>query len=121
MAFTVANFGGDALGNLAKLMVTFWATSAIFIFVFLGALCRAFGFSLLKFIRLIKDEMLIVLGTSSSETVLPRLLAKYASSGAHPRVVGVVLPAGYSFNLDGAAIYLTRGQDRKGPAPRSRG
>ena len=89
MAFTVANFGGDALGNLAKRMVTFWATSAIFIFVFLGARCRAFGFSLLKFIR--------------------------------PRVVGVVLPAGYSFNLDGTAIYLTRGQDRGGPAPRSRG
>jgi aerobic C4-dicarboxylate transport protein len=109
MAFTVANFGGDALKNLATLMITFWATSAFFVFIVLGALCRAFGFSLLKFIRLIKDEMLIVLGTSSSETVLPRLLAKYASAGAHPRVVGVVLPAGYSFNLDGTAIYLTLG------------
>jgi aerobic C4-dicarboxylate transport protein len=109
MAFTVASFGGGALKNLAELMVTFWATSAIFVFVVLGALCRWYGFSLLKFIRLIKDEILIVLGTSSSETVLPRLLAKYASAGAHPSVVGVVLPAGYSFNLDGTAIYLTLG------------
>jgi len=109
MAYTVANFGSDALGNLAELMVTFWATAAFFVFVVLGGVCRAYGFSLLKFIRLIKDEMLIVLGTSSSETVLPRLLAKYASAGAHPRVVGVVLPAGYSFNLDGTAIYLTLG------------
>ena len=109
MAFTVASFGGGALRNLAELMVTFWATSAIFVFVILGGLCRWYGFSLLKFIRLIKDEILIVLGTSSSETVLPRLLAKYASAGAHPSVVGVVLPAGYSFNLDGTAIYLTLG------------
>jgi aerobic C4-dicarboxylate transport protein len=109
MAFTVANFGGDALENLAKLMITFWATAAFFVFVVLGTLCRAFGFSLLKFIRLIKDEILIVLGTSSSETVLPRLLAKFESAGASPQVVGVVLPAGYSFNLDGTAIYLSLG------------
>jgi aerobic C4-dicarboxylate transport protein len=109
MAFTVANFGGTALENLAKLMITFWATAAFFVFVILGAVCRAFGFNILKFIRLIKDEILIVLGTSSSETVLPRLLAKFESAGASPQVVGVVLPAGYSFNLDGTAIYLSLG------------
>jgi aerobic C4-dicarboxylate transport protein len=109
MAFTVANFGGEALENLAKLMITFWVTAAIFVFVLLNVVARVFGFSLLKFIRLIKDEILIVLGTSSSETVLPRLLAKFESAGASPQVVGVVLPAGYSFNLDGTAIYLTLG------------
>jgi aerobic C4-dicarboxylate transport protein len=109
MAFTVAEFGGQTLENLAKLAVTFWATCAIFVFVLLNIVARAFGFSLLKFIRLIKDELLIIVGTSSSETVLPRLLAKFESAGASPQVVGVVLPTGYSFNLDGTAIYLTLG------------
>jgi aerobic C4-dicarboxylate transport protein len=109
MAFTVANFGGEALENLAKLMITFWATCAIFVFIILGGVARAFGFNIFKLIRLIKDELLIVVGTSSSETVLPRLLTKFESAGAHPQVTGVVLPAGYSFNLDGTAIYLTLG------------
>jgi aerobic C4-dicarboxylate transport protein len=109
MAFTVAEFGGATLENLAKLAITFWATCAFFVFVLLNIVARAFGFSLLKFIRLIKDELLIIVGTSSSETVLPRLLAKFESAGASPQTVGVVLPTGYSFNLDGTAIYLTLG------------
>jgi aerobic C4-dicarboxylate transport protein len=109
MAFTVAEFGGATLENLAVLAVTFWGTCAFFVFVVLNIVARTFGFSLLKFIRLIKDELLIIIGTSSSETVLPRLLAKFESAGASPQVVGVVLPAGYSFNLDGTAIYLTLG------------
>ncbi|HEX6388731.1 MAG TPA: cation:dicarboxylase symporter family transporter [Solirubrobacteraceae bacterium] len=109
MAFTVAQFGGGALQNLALLMVTFWATAAIFVFAVLGSVARATGFSLFKLIRLIKDELLIILGTSSSETVLPRLLVKMERAGASRQSVGVVLPTGYSFNLDGTCIYLTLG------------
>jgi aerobic C4-dicarboxylate transport protein len=109
MAYTVAQFGGGALGNLAKLLVTFWGTAAIFVFVVLGLVARLNGFSILRFIRLIKDELLIILGTSSSETVLPRLLVKLQKAGASRRSVGVVLPTGYSFNLDGTCIYLTLG------------
>ena len=109
MAYTVAKFGGDIAGNLVLLMVTFWLTCATFIFVILGAVSRWAGFSIFKLIRLIKDELLIIVGTSSSETVLPRLLAKLESAGASRQVVGVVLPTGYSFNLDGTCIYLTLG------------
>jgi aerobic C4-dicarboxylate transport protein len=109
MAFTVASFGGGALQNLALLLVTFWATAAIFVFVILGIVSRVNGFSVLKLIRMIKDELLIILGTSSSETVLPRLLVKLERAGASKRSVGVVLPTGYSFNLDGTCIYLTLG------------
>lgn len=109
MAYTVAIFGGGALVNLVKLMVTFWVTCALFVFVVLGAVAAWSGFNIFKFVRLIKDELLIILGTSSSETVLPRLLAKLESAGASRQTVGVVIPTGYSFNLDGTCIYLTLG------------
>jgi aerobic C4-dicarboxylate transport protein len=109
MAFTVAQFGGGALQNLAMLLVTFWGAAAVFVFVVLGLVARLSGFSIIKFIRLLKDELLIILGTSSSETVLPRLLVKLERAGASRRSVGVVLPTGYSFNLDGTCIYLTLG------------
>jgi aerobic C4-dicarboxylate transport protein len=109
MAFTVAQFGGGALANLGMLMLTFWGTAAVFVFVVLGAVARVAGFSILRFIRLLKDELLIILGTSSSETVLPRMLVKLQRAGASRQSVGVVLPTGYSFNLDGTCIYLTLG------------
>jgi len=109
MAFTVAQFGGASLSSLALLMVTFWGTCAIFVFGVLGLVARASGFSIFKLIRLIKDELLIIVGTSSSETVLPRLLAKLEAAGASRQSVGVVIPTGYSFNLDGTCIYLTLG------------
>jgi aerobic C4-dicarboxylate transport protein len=109
MAYTVAIFGGGALGSLAKLMLTFWVTCAIFVFGILGAVAAWSRFSIFKFIRLIKDELLIIVGTSSSETALPRLLAKLEAAGASRQTVGVVIPTGYSFNLDGTCIYLTLG------------
>jgi aerobic C4-dicarboxylate transport protein len=109
MAYTVAQFGGGALQHLALLLATFWGTAAVFVFVVLGLVARLSGFSILKFARLLKDELLIILGTSSSETVLPRLLVKLERAGASKRSVGVVLPTGYSFNLDGTCIYLTLG------------
>jgi len=109
MAFTVAQFGGGAMQQLALLMATFWGTAALFVFVVLGLVARLSGFSIIKFIRLLKDELLIIVGTSSSETVLPRLLVKLERAGASRQSVGVVLPTGYSFNLDGTCIYLTLG------------
>ena len=109
MAYTVAQFGGGALANLALLMVTFWGTCAVFVFGVLGLVARWSGFSIFKFVRLLKDELLIIVGTSSSETVLPRLLRKLHQAGASKQTVGVVLPTGYSFNLDGTCIYLTLG------------
>src|SRR5215208_4774794 len=109
MAFTVAEFGGGALQHLALLLATFWGTAALFVFGVLGLVARLSGFSILRFVRLIKDELLIILGTSSSETVLPRLLVKLQRAGASRQSVGVVLPTGYSFNLDGTCIYLTLG------------
>ena len=109
MAYTVSQFGGGALKSLALLLLTFWGTAAVFVFVVLGIVARANGFSILRFIRLLKDELLVILGTSSSETVLPRLLVKLERAGASRRSVGVVLPTGYSFNLDGTCIYLTLG------------
>lgn len=109
MAFTVAQFGGGALQNLAMLMLSFWGTAAIFVFVVLGTVAKLSGFSILRFIRLLKDELLIILGTSSSETVLPRMLVKLEKAGASRQSVGVVLPTGFSFNLDGTCIYLTLG------------
>jgi aerobic C4-dicarboxylate transport protein len=109
MAYTVAQFGSDSLSSLGLLMVTFWGTCAIFVFGVLGLVARISGFSILKLIRLIKDELLIIVGTSSSETVLPRLLAKLEAAGASRQSVGVVIPTGYSFNLDGTCIYLTLG------------
>ena len=91
-------------------MLTFWGTCAIFVFGILGLVCRIWGgFSILRLIRLIRDELLIIVGTSSSETVLPRLLAKLEAAGASRQAVGVIIPTGYSFNLDGTCIYLTLG------------
>jgi aerobic C4-dicarboxylate transport protein len=109
MAFTTAKFGSSSLEALGLLMLTFWATCAIFVFVVLGTVARLAGFSIIRLIRLIKDELLIIVGTSSSETVLPRLLAKLESAGASRQATGVVIPTGYSFNLDGTCIYLTLG------------
>ena len=109
MAFTVAQFGGGALANLGLLAVTFWGTCAVFVFGVLGLVCRLCGFSIFRVIRMIRDELLIIVGTSSSETVLPRLLAKLQGAGASKQTVGLVIPTGYSFNLDGTCIYLTLG------------
>jgi aerobic C4-dicarboxylate transport protein len=107
MAFTVGKFGVGALRELGYLMLCFYGTCLLFIFVVLGAVARAHGFSILRFLRYIGDELLIVLGASSSEAALPRMIAKLESLGAHKSVVGLVIPAGYSFNLDGTSIYLT--------------
>lgn len=107
MAFTIGKYGIATLWSLAGLMATFYITCLLFIFVVLGAICRYHGFSITKFIRYIKEELLIVLGTSSSESVLPRMMAKLEKLGATKSTVGLVIPTGYSFNLDGTAIYLT--------------
>src|SRR5204862_267314 len=107
MAFTIGKYGIDSLVSLGKLMGTFYATCLVFIFVVLGIIARVHGFSIWKFIKYIKEELLIVLGTSSSETVLPRMMAKMENLGARKSVVGLVIPTGYSFNLDGTSIYLT--------------
>jgi aerobic C4-dicarboxylate transport protein len=107
MAFTIAKFGIGSLLPLASLMACFYATCALFIFIVLGLVARLHGFSVLRLIRYLKEELLIVLGTASSETVLPRLMAKLQEAGVRKSVVGLVVPTGYSFNLDGTAIYLT--------------
>jgi len=107
MAFTVGHYGLKTLIPLAKLMACVYITSVAFVFVVLGAIARMHGFSVWKFVKYIKEELLIVLGTSSSESVLPRLIAKLQQLGASKQVVGLVVPAGYSFNLDGTSIYLT--------------
>ncbi|MES2990705.1 MAG: dicarboxylate/amino acid:cation symporter [Pseudomonadota bacterium] len=107
MAFTIGKYGVGSLLQLGQLMATFYATCLIFIFVVLGGIARANGFSIWKFIKYIKEELLIVLGTSSSESVLPRMMAKMENLGARKSVVGLVIPTGYSFNLDGTSIYLT--------------
>ncbi|MBC7844161.1 MAG: dicarboxylate/amino acid:cation symporter [Gemmatimonadaceae bacterium] len=107
MAFTVGSFGLRTLLPLGRLMLDVYATMAIFIFVVLGIICRMYGFRLLEFLRYIKDEILLVLGTSSSEAALPRMLLKMERFGCDKTVVGLVIPAGYSFNLDGTSIYLS--------------
>lgn len=107
MAFTIGKYGVGSLLQLGQLMATFYATCLLFIFVVLGGIARAHGFSVWKFIKYIKEELLIVLGTSSSESVLPRMMAKLENLGAKKSVVGLVVPTGYSFNLDGTSIYLT--------------
>ncbi len=106
MAFTVGSFGLKTLLPLGRLMLDVYATMAIFIFVVLGTICRMYGFRILEFLRFIKDEILLVLGTSSSEAALPRMLIKMERFGCDKTVVGLVIPAGYSFNLDGTSIYL---------------
>ncbi|MGZ5206130.1 MAG: cation:dicarboxylate symporter family transporter, partial [Caldimonas sp.] len=107
MAFTIGKYGVGSLFSLGKLMATFYTTCLFFVFVVLGLIARLHGFSIWKFIRYIKEELLIVLGTSSSESVLPRMMAKLENLGARKSVVGLVIPTGYSFNLDGTSIYLT--------------
>ena len=107
MAFTIGKYGLGSLVQLGQLMATFYATCLVFIFVVLGGIARFHGFSIWKFIKYIKEELLIVLGTSSSETVLPRMMTKMENLGARKSVVGLVIPTGYSFNLDGTSIYLT--------------
>jgi aerobic C4-dicarboxylate transport protein len=107
MAFTIGKYGVGSLVSLGKLMGTFYATCLFFVFVVLGLIARLHGFSIWKFIKYIKEELLIVLGTSSSESVLPRMMAKLENLGARKSVVGLVIPTGYSFNLDGTSIYLT--------------
>ena len=107
MAFTIGKYGVDSLFSLGKLMGTFYLTCLLFVFVVLGGIARLHGFSIVKFLRYIKEELLIVLGTSSSESVLPRMMEKLENLGARKSVVGLVIPTGYSFNLDGTSIYLT--------------
>jgi aerobic C4-dicarboxylate transport protein len=107
MAFTIGKYGVGSLLSLGKLMATFYATCLFFVFVVLGLIARAHGFSIWKFVKYIKEELLIVLGTSSSESVLPRMMAKMENLGVRKSVVGLVIPTGYSFNLDGTSIYLT--------------
>jgi aerobic C4-dicarboxylate transport protein len=107
MAFTIGKFGLGSLGKLGMLMVSFYLTCLLFVFIVLGAIAKLCGFSILKFIKYIKEELLIVLGTSSSESVLPRMMAKLENLGCSKSVVGLVIPTGYSFNLDGTSIYLT--------------
>jgi Na+/H+-dicarboxylate symporter len=107
MAFTVGKYGIKSIGSLGMLIVTFYVACSFFVVVVLGALARMHGFSLWKLLRYIREELLIVLATSSSEPVLPRLLLKLEKLGCNRGVVGLVLPTGYSFNLDGTAIYLT--------------
>ncbi|MEY3288409.1 MAG: hypothetical protein RLZZ419_651 [Pseudomonadota bacterium] len=106
MAFTIGKYGIDSLAPLAKLMGSFYLTCLLFIFIVLGLIARFTGFGILKFILYIKDELLIVLGTSSSESVLPRMMVKLENLGCSKSVVGLVIPTGYSFNLDGTSIYL---------------
>ena len=107
MAFTIGKFGLGSLSKLGMLMGSFYLTCLLFIFIVLGTIAKLCGFSILKFIKYIKEELLIVLGTSSSESVLPRMMAKLENLGCSKSVVGLVIPTGYSFNLDGTSIYLT--------------
>lgn len=107
MAFTIGKYGVGTLASLAELMLCFYATCVAFVLIVLGAIARAHGFSILKFIAYIREELFIVLGTSSSESVLPRMIAKLEGLGIRKSVVGLVIPTGYSFNLDGTSIYLT--------------
>ncbi|ALN64212.1 aerobic C4-dicarboxylate transport protein [Lysobacter antibioticus] len=107
MAFTIGKYGVDSLGPLARLMGSFYLTCAVFILVVLGTIAHFTGFSILRFIRYIRDELLLVLGTSSSESALVPLMRKLERLGCSKPVVGLVVPSGYSFNLDGTNIYLT--------------
>jgi aerobic C4-dicarboxylate transport protein len=107
MAFTIGKYGFHSLVSLGALMGSFYATCLLFIFGALGIVAHLHGFSIWRYLKYIKDELLIVLGTSSSETVLPRMIAKLEKLGVSKPVVGLVIPAGYSFNLDGTSIYLT--------------
>jgi Na+/H+-dicarboxylate symporter len=107
MAFTVGRYGIKSIGSLGMLITTFYVACTFFVVVVLGLLARLHGFRLWQLLRYIREELLVVLGTSSSEPVLPRLLIKLERLGCKKGIVGLVLPTGYSFNLDGTAIYLT--------------
>ena len=107
MAFTIGQYGIGTLANLAELIVTFYATALLFVLVVLGAIAWAAGFSIFALIRYIKDELLLVLGTSSSESAMPLLIEKLEAAGVPKPIVGLVVPAGYSFNLDGTNIYMS--------------
>jgi len=107
IAFTIGRYGIGSVANLAYLILTFYITSALFIVLILGAVCRYCGFSVFALLRYIKDELFLVLGTSSSESALPTLMEKMEKAGAKRSVVGLVMPMGYSFNLDGTNIYMT--------------
>src|ERR1700759_2702030 len=107
MAYTIGKFGPAALGNLVGLIALFYATAGLFVVIVLGLIARVVGFNIFKFIAYIKDELLIVLGTSSSESALPQLMEKLERLGCSKSVVGLVVPTGYSFNLDGTNIYMT--------------
>ncbi|MBN3229982.1 dicarboxylate/amino acid:cation symporter [Pectobacterium brasiliense] len=107
MAFTIGKYGVGTLIQLGQLIACFYITCVLFVFLVLGSIAKATGFSIFKFIRYIREELLIVLGTSSSESVLPRMLEKMEKVGCKKSVVGLVIPTGYSFNLDGTSIYLT--------------
>ncbi len=107
MAYTIGKFGPAALGNLVGLIAVFYMTAALFVFGVLGLIARLVGFNIFKFLAYIRDELLIVLGTSSSESALPQLMAKLERLGCSKPVVGLVVPTGYSFNLDGTNIYMT--------------
>ena len=107
MAFTIGQYGIGTLANLAELIVTFYATALLFVLVVLGAIAWAAGFSIFALIRYLKDELLLVLGTSSSESAMPLLIEKLEAAGVPKPIVGLVVPAGYSFNLDGTNIYMS--------------
>ncbi|MGZ4821197.1 MAG: dicarboxylate/amino acid:cation symporter, partial [Terriglobales bacterium] len=107
MAFTIGKFGLGSLSRLGMLMGSFYLTCVLFVSIVLGVIARLCGFGIFSFIKYIKEELLIVLGTSSSESVLPRMMAKLENLGCSKSVVGLVIPTGYSFNLDGTSIYLT--------------
>ena len=106
IAFTVGKFGAGSLLSLGKLLISFYVTCLIFIFAVLWPICHWCGVSLFRFIRYIREELLIVIATTSSETVLPRMIAKLEAAGCEESVVGLVIPTGYSFNLDGTCLYL---------------
>jgi aerobic C4-dicarboxylate transport protein len=107
MAFTIGKYGAGSLWSLGKLLGSFYLTCGLFVFGVLGLVARYHGFGIWSFVRYLREELLIVLGTSSSESVLPRMITRLEALGAAKSVVGLVIPAGYSFNLDGTSIYLT--------------
>jgi aerobic C4-dicarboxylate transport protein len=107
MAFTVGKYGLASLGPLAKLIGTFWITSILFVLIVLGVIARAAGFSIIKFLLYIKEEILLVLATSSSETALPTLMEKMERLGCSKSLIGLVVPTGYTFNTDGTSLYMT--------------
>ncbi len=107
MAFTIGKYGLASLGPLAKLIGTFWITSALFVLIVLGAICWVAGFSIVKFLLYIKEEILLVLATSSSETAIPTLMEKLEDLGCSRSLVGLVVPTGYTFNTDGSSLYMT--------------